>query len=148
MSVIEKITEWFLGREFPLILEFGTHKFRLLSGILKDGIPVINFSRSVDAPEGCVLSNQLEQFIFDPETFKAAIKGLVKNRFLEEKYVAIVLPDQAFCFGSFAAPMAVLKTGVQTHLEKEVQKNTGLPHQNYLIRYEFGKKYGVKMPVH
>jgi len=148
VSVIEKISEWFLSREFPLILEFGSHKFRILSGNLKDGFPVINYSRSVDAPEGCVLSNQLEQFVFEPEKFKAAIKDLVLKKPLEEKYIAIVLPDQAFCFGSFSAPPAALKTGVQLHLEKEVQKNTGLPHQNYLIRYEFGKKYGNKIPVH
>lgn len=148
MSVIEKITEWFLARENPAILEFGSHKFRMIDGKFKASQPEITYSASVDAPEGCVLSNQLEQFIFDSEIIKSTLKKLFNNRFLEEKYVAVVLPDQAFCFGSFPAPPAVLKTGIQSHLEKEVQKNTGLPYKNYIIRYEIGKKYGNKIPIH
>ncbi len=146
--MIEKASEWFLAKEQPHILELGSNKFRMARGIFSSNPPVLQLFKSVDAPQGCVLSNQLDQFIFDAEPFKQSIRELFPRRRLQEQYVAIVLPDQAFHFGSFMSPPITAKMGLQAFLEKEIQRSSSLPYKDYIVRYEIGKKTGNKTPVH
>lgn len=148
MSVIEKVKSWLTARETPYVLELGSASFRALNGRSDGSAPVIRSFASVAAPQGCVLSNQLDQFVFSSEDLVTSLKSLLKPRKFEEKYVSIVLPDQAFQFGSLMAPANSAKAGLQALLEKEIQKSSTLPFNDYLLRYEFGRKVGNKTPVH
>lgn len=147
MSVITQITEWLLNRSQTAVLEFGSSRLRLCSGKFIDNRFTIEAFKQASTPAS-VFSSQLGQFVFDRNEMVKALKDLGGYRFPLEKYVSVIIPDQAFHFGSFQVPAIAAKTGLQPFLEREIQKTTSLSYKDYTVKYEFGEKKDNKIPVH
>ncbi|NCB38341.1 MAG: hypothetical protein EOM80_06170 [Erysipelotrichia bacterium] len=147
MPIVDTITEWLLLKSRASILELGSSRLRWAEGVFVNNRPVFSNFRQLPAPPS-VLSSQLGQFVCDTAEMAKALKQLTEQKFIFENYASIVIPDQAFHFGSFWVPAVAAKTGLQPFVEREIQKTSSLPYKEYSVKYEFGEKKDNKIPVH
>ncbi|MGM0600549.1 MAG: hypothetical protein ACQETH_12125 [Candidatus Rifleibacteriota bacterium] len=147
MSLIQKLTNILVTGSNPVIIEPGTSTFKSFAAKNIGGeIRLLN-CETCPAPEGFSLFADSNESSFDPEAVAEAFQNLIVSKKYREKYVSLILPDQAFCSGNFIVPKVAAKAGMQPLLEREIRCETNKTSENFKIRYEMGSVTGNKIPV-
>ena len=136
MSIIGNITEWLLKNSRINRLEIGSAYLRWADGTLSQQKSALNNLRRTHSPG-------LTEF----STVISELKSLAKVKYGIEKYVALILSDQAFHFGAISVPAAVSKAGVLPLIQRDIQKNASLPFNAYAIKHENGKTRAGKLYI-
>ena len=146
MPLIENITEWLLTASKTYTLEIGSSNLRWAFGEINRPEPSLQQFRSCRAP-GMQISSLQDQYKFDGARMAEMLKALVEVKYGIEKYATVILPDQAFHFGSITVPAAAGKASLMPLLERDVQKTAFLPCNSYIIKHEASKNKDGRLTV-
>ena len=146
MPLIENITEWLLTANKTYVLEIGSSNLRWAYGETNRPEPSLQQFRSCRSPE-MMLSSLQDQYQLDSTTLSKMLKPLADIKYGIEKYATVILPDQAFHFGSISVPAAASKASLLPLLERDVQKTAFLPCNSYVIKHEASKKSDGRLTV-
>lgn len=147
MSLIDIVTEKLLSGCNPFIIEFGSSVFRKCHTTGDESSFKLDSYSCSPSPEDTSLSHLAGKYVFNTEMIVESLIQLFGKKMFFEKYVSLIIPDQAFNFGVFSVPTVAAKTGIQPFLEREVQKISSLKFKDYSVKYEFGAKSGNKISV-
>lgn len=148
MHLIQSVTDWFteslLNRSHPDVLELGTRSFRRLRGTFRDNRFFVEERAKVQAPSSFVLSSHLGSSIFDLSEFEDAVRGLYGAKIPKNRFISVIIPDQAFHVGLIALSAVLLHGSMQPIVEREVQSSSPRPLSEYQTTWEIGLGKGPK----
>ncbi|MBF0409473.1 MAG: pilus assembly protein PilM [Candidatus Riflebacteria bacterium] len=147
MPLTDSLTEMFLKRVTPDILELGTHKFRRLSGVFNGKI--FDLKKYSEVPSEGILNFYPDRKTAIPsfEDFQKKIAELYGGRIPNDNHVSVVLPDHAFGMGLTHLSTVTLKINPVAAIERKVQSSMPLPLSSYKLTFESGMPKGNKTPI-
>jgi len=146
VSVIENITEWLLTATKTATLDIGSSTLRWAYGEIHQQKPSLMLFRSCRAPSITFLPPQTGSRVNSNELAEL-LQSIVQTKYGLEQYAAVILPDQAFHFGSISVPSAAGKTSLLPLLERDIQKSAAFPCSSYVIKHETGKIKAGRLTV-
>ncbi|OGK06490.1 MAG: hypothetical protein A2W80_10535 [Candidatus Riflebacteria bacterium GWC2_50_8] len=146
MSVIDNITEWLLSAGRAGTLEIGSSYLRWVYGEKNQLTPALQIFRSCQT-DAVRFTNFQSSYLFDSNKVAESLQPLIEIKHGVEKYANVVLPDQAFHFGSINIPAAAAKASLIPLLERDIQKTAPLPCNAYVIKHETGRNRGSQLNV-
>lgn len=145
--MIDLITEKLIKNSKPYQLELGSYQIRTARLLQNQENFICDELAAISTPLNTSFSSFSGSVNFEPDAISESIsKILKKNRFIE-RYVALVLPDQAFCFGSFSVPAVAARAGIQPLLEREIKKTAFYDFKDLIVRYELGARNNNQISV-
>lgn len=148
MSVIQRLTEWFLAREEPFTLELGSRWIRVGRGRATERPWRLERWGSAPSPRGLLFNSRLATAVFDETALLEAVRAAFGGRLPPQPYVSLILPDQAFHLGTVLLSTVAVRTGALAFIEREIQNVAPLPLREYRIAFEVGVQIGAKSQVH
>jgi len=143
-NIADWLTEQLLSGVVPDVVELGTSRFRRLRGTFAEGRFQIIEPAEVPAPKSFVCSPAIPLAVFDNQAFKEAFMKLFETHRPRHRYVAIILPDGIFHIGFSSISAVLLKSGVSSFIEREVQQTAPMPLGEYKVQFEIGAGKGNK----
>jgi Tfp pilus assembly PilM family ATPase len=147
LSLVDQITKKLLQNITPSLLELGSSTIKIFKAKPVNNLIKIETCSLLDSPETTSFSPDSDAYAVDCSEFAESLKKLFPVRFFQENYVSLIIPDQAFFFGSFSVPTVAVKTGIQPLLEREVKNVSSLSFSECRVHYEFGPRQGNKVQV-
>ncbi|PKL41872.1 MAG: hypothetical protein CVV41_17040 [Candidatus Riflebacteria bacterium HGW-Riflebacteria-1] len=146
MSIIDNITEWLLSASRVSTLDIGSNCLRWLYGSMNQQTPALQTFRSRQTDAVHLVKDQ-PGHLFDSNAVAKLLASLVATKYGIENHAAIILPDQAFHFGSIHVPTAAGRSNLTPLLQRDIQKTAPLPINSYVIKHETGKNKGNQLSV-